>query len=218
MKTWFPVLALVLGMASGEALAAYAGWIVRCRRGGFMNEPLMQGSTPASLVNGLGWLLAWLISPTAAEAAELGLMVSAAVVLTLIDVRIRVIPNELAAALLCLSVALSWLDNGLAAFPGRLAGFLTALALFLLAMLIAGPGKVGGGDVKLAAAVGFAAGFPDVLMAVLVMALAACLTGVVGAALKKMGRKTPMPFAGFITAGLALTMFLDRAGALGFMK
>lgn len=217
MKIWFPVLALALGMASGEALAAYAGWMVRCRRND-PHLPLMAGAPAASMANGLGWLLAWELSPTAAGAVELGLVISAAVVLTLIDVRIRVIPNELVAALLCLTVALAWLDKGFAAFPGRLVGLLAALTLFLVAMLIAGQGKVGGGDVKLAAAIGFAAGFPDVLMAILLMALIACLTGGARIALKKMGRTAPMPFAGFLTGGLVLTMFLDRLGALSFIK
>lgn len=217
MRTWAPVLALALGMAFGEALAAYAGWIVRVRRGD-PGEKLMMGAAAASLVNGLGWLLAVELSSTPAQAAELALTVSMAVVFTLVDVRIRIIPNELVAALLCLTAMMAWLENGFAGTLGRLAGFLTALTLFLVAMLIAGPGKVGGGDVKLAAAVGFAAGFPDVLVAILAMALLASLTGGIKIALKKMGRTAPMPFAGFLTGGLVVTMILDRAGALGFIK
>jgi leader peptidase (prepilin peptidase)/N-methyltransferase len=217
MRTWIPALALALGMASGEALTAYAGWMVRIRKGN-PNEPLMTGAAAASLVNGLGWLLALELSKTNAQAAELALTVSAAVVFTIVDMRIRIIPNELVAALLCLTAAMAWLENGFAGYLGRLAGLLTALTLFLIAMLIAGPGKVGGGDVKLAAAVGFASGFPDVLVAILAMALLASLTGGVRIALKKAGRTAPMPFAGFLTGGLAVTMFLDRAGALGFIK
>lgn len=217
MKTWYPVLALAAGMIAGLALAAYAGWIVRCRRGD-PGEKLMTGAAAASLANGLGWLLAVVFSPTSTGAVELAVMVSAAVVLTLIDVRIRVIPNELVAALLCFSVGFAWMDKGLAAYLGKSVGCLVALTLFLVAMLIAGHGKVGGGDVKLAVAVGFAAGFPDVLVAILLAALLACLTGGARIALKKMGRTTPMPFAGFIMGGLALTMLLGRMGALGFIK
>lgn len=216
--TWLPALILVLGMASGQALAAYAGWMIGLRRGEAKISVQLAASMTASLVNGLGWLAAWMAGPTALKAVDLGLIVSAAVVLTLIDARIRVIPNELVAALLSLSAAMALMENGIAALPERLVGFLVALTLFLVAMLIAGQGKVGGGDVKLAAVVGFAAGFPGVLVAVLIMALAAVATGATGIVLKKMGRKTPMPFAGFLMAGLALTILLDRAGALAFMK
>ena len=84
-------------------------------------------------------------------------------------------------------------------------------------MLIAGPGKVGGGDVKLGAAVGFAAGFPNVLMAILLMAVLSAVAGGIGIFTRRMGKTTPMPFAGFLTAGLVLTLFLDRLGALGFL-
>jgi leader peptidase (prepilin peptidase)/N-methyltransferase len=217
MKTWFPPLALALGMISGLALAAYAGWIVRCRRGD-SSEPLMKGAEAAALANGIGWLIAWELGPAPGQAAELAAMVSMAVAFTLIDVRIRVIPNELVAAMLCITFALTWTLRGPMALLGKLVGFLVALTLFLLAMWIAGPGKVGGGDVKLAAAVGFAAGFPDVLAAILAMALLVCLTGGVRILLQKAGRTAPLPFAGFLTGGLVLAMALDRLGVMGFMK
>jgi prepilin signal peptidase PulO-like enzyme (type II secretory pathway) len=216
--SWVPALVLVVGLSVGPALTAYAAWMMRCRRGEAAGQFSPVHTVSASLVNGFGWLLACLVSHSVPEAANLGLMVSAAVVLTLIDVGIRVIPNELVAALLALAAALALLEKGFAVLPWRLGGFLAALALFLLAMRIAGPGKVGGGDVKLAAAVGFAVGFPNVLVAVLIMALAASATGVVGVKLKKMGKSTPMPFAGFLMAGLVVTMFLNTIGALEFIQ
>jgi prepilin signal peptidase PulO-like enzyme (type II secretory pathway) len=217
-ETWVPSLVLVFGLACGPALAAYSGWMIRCRRGELTGKMSPAALMVISLVNGIGWVLAQCISPTVPGAINLGLMVSAAVVFTAIDGSIRIIPNELVAALLALSAALALLEQGLGALPGRVVGFLVALTLFLVAMWIAGPGKVGGGDVKLAAVVGFAAGFPGVLVAILIMALAAVATGAAGMVLKKMGRTTPMPFAGFLMAGLVLTMILDRAGALGFLK
>lgn len=217
-ETFIPALVLAAGMATGPALAAYAGWIIRSRQGDFTKVDAGRYWMASSLVNGLGWLLAWMISP-GMEAAELGLTISSAVVLTIIDIRIRVIPNELVAALLCLWAALALMVSGIAALPGRVGGFLAALALFLLAMLPGGRGKkVGGGDVKLAAAAGFAAGFPGVLAAVLMMALAALVTGGAKMLLGRMGRKTPMPFAGFILFGLAAAMILDRMGTLGFLS
>lgn len=212
-ETFLPVLVAAAGLAAGPALPAYAGWIVRCRRGELARET-GQHWMAASLANAAGWLLAWAICPQPAEAAELGLTVSAAVALTIIDIRIRIIPNELVAALLCLWFAFALMEKGVAALPGRAGGFLTALAVFLLAALPGKGKKAGGGDVKLAAAAGFAAGFPGVLAAVLLAGLAALLTGGARILLGRIGRKTPMPFAGFIMAGLIAAMALDRAGAL----
>ncbi len=215
-EIWFPALALALGLTLGPALAAYARWIARCRKpaleGGFAPWAVMA----ASAANGLGWLMAALLGKSPVDMATLMLMTSAGVVLTLIDTSIRIIPNELAAALLALSAALVMLDQGWAGLPGRIVGFLVALTMLLVAMLIAG-GKVGGGDVKLGAAVGFAAGFPNVLMAILLMALLSAVAAGVGIRMKRMGKNTPMPFAGFLMAGLVLTLMLDRMGALGFL-
>lgn len=213
-EPWLPALAFTLGTAFGLAAVAYAAWICRIRQNVPDTRFPWQASMAASLVNGAGWLTAWLICPSVPEAADLCLMVSASVTLTLIDVKARLIPNELVAALLALSAGFAFLEGGLAEFPGRLVGLLVALTLFLVAMLLAGPGKVGGGDVKLAAAVGFAAGFPGVLWAVLAMALSAVLTGAAGMLTKKMGFKTPMPFAGFLTAGLVAARILDITGAM----
>lgn len=213
-EPWLPALVFMLGMAFGQVLAAYAAWMVRVRRSEPETKLPWQAAMAASLVNGAGWLTAGFLCPSIPEAADLGLMVSAAVTLTLIDVKARLIPNELVAALLALSAGFAFLNGGLAVFPGRLVGLLVALTLFLVAMLLAGPGKVGGGDVKLAAAVGFATGFPGVLWAVLAMALAAVLTGAAGMVTKKMGFKTPMPFAGFLTAGLVAARILDITGAV----
>ncbi len=215
-ETWFPALALALGLALGPALAAYARWIVRCRKSETESNFAPWAMMAACTVNGLGWLLAVLVSKGPVDMISLMLMVSAGVVLTLIDVSIRIIPNELAGALLALSAAMVLLDQGLAGLPGKIVGFLVALTMLLVAMLIA-RGKVGGGDVKLGAAVGFAAGFPNVLMAILLMALLSAMTGGVSIRMKRMGKNTPMPFAGFLMAGLVLTLMLDRMGALGFL-
>ncbi len=213
-EPWLPALVFMLGTAFGQAAVAYAAWICRIRQNVPDARFPWQASMAASLANGAGWLAAWLLCPSVQEAADLCLMVSAAVTLTLIDAKTRLIPNELVAALLALSAGFAFLEGGLAEFPGRLVGLLVALTLFLVAMLLAGPGKVGGGDVKLAAAVGFAAGFPGVLWAVLAMALSAVLTGAAGMLTKKMGYKTPMPFAGFIAAGLVAARILDITGAI----
>lgn len=215
-ETWFPALAITLGMALGPALAAYARWIVRGRKPGSDGQFSPETQMAASVANGLAWLAASLLARSPVDLVNLAAMASAAVVLTLIDVKIRIIPNELAAALLTLSAVFTILDNGLAALPAKAVGFMVALTLFLVAMLIAG-GKVGGGDVKLGAAVGFAAGFPNVLMAILLMAVLSAVAGGIGILTKRMGKSTPMPFAGFLTAALVLTLLLDRVGALGFL-
>lgn len=216
--TWLPALVFVVGTASGQALTAYAAWMIRIRRGETEQKFTWQTAMAASLVNGAGWLTAWLICPTPLEAADLALMVSAGIVLTLIDIRTRTIPNDMVAALLALSFGLAFLEGGLAELFARLVGFLVALTLFIVAMLIAGPGKVGGGDVKLAAFVGFAAGFPGVFAAILVMAVAAVLTGAAGMLTKRMGFKTPMPYAGFLMAGLAAAVILEKTGVMALMQ
>ena len=87
------------------------------------------------------------------------------VIATVQDLRFRRIPNSLVFSTSLLALADSWLGvhegTGVA---NTLGGLLTGLALMLPGYLLR---AMGGGDVKLMAAVGAVVGFPNVLTAVL---------------------------------------------------
>jgi prepilin signal peptidase PulO-like enzyme (type II secretory pathway) len=148
---------------------------------------------------------------------ELGLWVTATIVLTSIDTRIRVVPNELVAALLAMAAAFAILEKGFAVLPGRLLGLAVSLVLFVAVALVGGQGKIGGGDVKLAMAIGFAAGFPNILAAIVAMGIAAIAPRLIMAGPWSVKLRTPMPFAGYMLIGLIAALVLDKAQLLALL-
>ncbi len=105
---------------------------------------------------GLGWELLYLIA-----------MLFCCTVIACTDIRHRIIPNVLVLSLIVLAAAagltgaveINWLSS--------LGGFAFCFVLFLLPALFSR--KVGAGDVKLAAAMGFCAGFMGSLYAIAAM-------------------------------------------------
>lgn len=147
--------------------------------------------------------------------AELGAMTFYAclfIVVFAVDLEHGLILNRVlyvgtaAALLFALFLPLPWLAfwrvSGIAsAAIGAGIGF---VILFLIAVL--SRGGMGWGDVKLAALIGLATGFPLVFVALFV---AAILGGVVGVALlitKKRGRKQTVPFGPFLSVGTMITL------------
>lgn len=210
------MLVTLAGATLGWALTPYTAWIVTLRSGGALST---RRAAPSALlswappVNGLGWALCWALIPSHLAAMELMLLLNAAIVLTAIDMRIRVIPNELVLALLLTSVAFALLEHGLAALPLRLLGMAAALVIFLGTALL-GLSKIGGGDIKLAMVIGFAAGFPNVLIAIAVMGLAALASRLWDSQPWSLRMKTQLPFAGFMMIGLLAALLLDKAQLL----
>ena len=95
--------------------------------------------------------------------------------------------------------------------------------LFFLAILVAYPQGMGGGDVKLAGVVGLMAGFPGALVAVWIAAVTGGLVAIALLLLRKKGRKDAIPFGPFLSLGgisvlLAgseiVSRYLDVAGNL----
>lgn len=155
--------------------------------------------------NALAWVLItrqWGLTP--AGAAGLFLF-SLSLVIAQIDFEHYLIPNSLVVLCLTGGAAYHFLvrDIGFRVrLLGMAAGFLVPLLLALISR-----GGMGGGDVKLMAAIGFWLGFPDVLYALFAGAL---LGSVVGAALiagGKKKRKEPIPFGPFLVLGLLVIFF-----------
>ena len=136
-------------------------------------------------------------------AADFVFMAMLAVV-TVTDLRDRLIPNRVLLTAVALGVPLlAFGDPG--ALPGRLAAALAAGGAFL-AIALARPGGFGLGDVKLIASLGLFLG-PAVIGAVLVALLSGSLYGV--ALSVRHGRaaaKLTIPFAPFLTFGALLVL------------
>ncbi|MCD6518826.1 MAG: prepilin peptidase [Anaerolineae bacterium] len=144
-------------------------------------------------------------------------------VITVIDLEHKLIPNVIILPATVLAVLLALLRNlffppplmhflflrvlfpylanwpvGIVGFLGQIAGGLLAFAIFFLIWVIA-PQGMGAGDVKLAAFAGLLTAFPGVLFAIAGSFILGGLTGVILLASGIAHRKTAIPFAPFLT-------------------
>jgi len=130
-----------------------------------------------------------------------------------VDIKDKKIPNDLVLAMIAAWILLMipklFLDPEitLKILVDSAAGFAIGGGLFLLVYFVSRKG-LGGGDVKLMAAVGMYMGLYRVLPAMLYGTVIAALVGAVLLLLKKIGRKDTIPLAPFLYAGILITIFL----------
>lgn len=121
------------------------------------------------------------------------------VVLAVVDIERRVIPNRVVYPAVALALALSWVWSDrepIDALVGGVGAFVVGVAI----RAFVGSG-LGGGDVKMAALVGTVVGHPAVLSAAVVTALIAGLVAVLLLVSGHATRTDSFPYGPFIAAG-----------------
>lgn len=174
------------------------------------------------LVEALLWIgfpVIWMTGATGARAFLIGgLIFSAFILFTIVDLEHRLVVVEavgLVSLILILGNWITGVDGLLHSLGGGLAGFGIFLFLFLLGKLLAGLFKLGQGteplgfgDVILAALVGFATGWPAILLAIFASIF---LGGIIGLifALFTLIKRSPLQ-----TATMAYGPYLMISGLL----
>lgn len=148
-----------------------------------------------------------------AEFIVLGIAVSLLMVVALIDLERGLILNRIIYPSLVVLVLLApfWTELGLTrSFFGSesmvaslLNSIATGLGAFLvfLAIALAFPKGMGGGDIKLAGVIGLLAGFPGALIALWLGIVSGGLVAIGLLVFRKLGRKDTMPFGPFMALG-----------------
>jgi prepilin signal peptidase PulO-like enzyme (type II secretory pathway) len=158
------------------------------------------------LLSGLTFVLAYqYLSPAPIWA----LVILTLLLVTLIDLRLSVIPDQLNLFLVLLGAAL--LVGDFSSLSSRVIGGGLGLAIFGLIVLASRGRGMGVGDLKMAGALGFLFGWPKV---VLVLGSAFVLGGIFSAillALKRKSLKEAIPFGPFLAlAGVIVIFFGDK--------
>lgn len=134
-----------------------------------------------------------------------GLLISTQITIGLIiayiDVKVRIIPNELVLTMIISGILFQTVNFGVKALAGAAISMAVMMAVFTAVAGFVGFGKVGAGDVKLAGAMGLSLGYPLIITAVGIMAVALLIFIVTGMALKKIYISTMLPFAPFMIIG-----------------
>lgn len=191
---------LLLGLAWGRILKGWVRENYPCR-----SEILPESFPLLEILNALAWVSAiwqWGLTPKAMAALFL---FSLCIVISWVDLNQCLIPDSLTLLLLLAGLVYHFIGGDLSLVNrgiGMAGGF---LALFLLVLL--SRGGLGGGDVKLMAAMGFWLGFPAVFYALFLGALLGSIAGTILIILGRKQRKDYIPFGPFLVMGF-LWMFL----------
>jgi leader peptidase (prepilin peptidase)/N-methyltransferase len=152
--------------------------------------------------------LYWRYSPTL-ELAVITYYCCLFTVILFIDLERGIIPNRIVypGAALALVIAMFSPERQItsAAFGGSV-----GLGIFLLIVILS-RGGMGWGDVKMATLVGFATGFPQVLIALLLTVLSGAAVALVQLLTKRKGRKDTIPFGPFLSLAAMVTLLWGDA-------
>jgi leader peptidase (prepilin peptidase)/N-methyltransferase len=168
----------------------------RCR---YCSAPIPPRVLLVEAGTGLLFLLLWSRYGMSPHFAFVALVACVFIVVLVIDVEHRLIPNQVIYPAIGAAFVATPLVTGVV-LPQVLWGGAVGLALLSLIVLVY-PQGIGLGDVKLAAFIGLVAGFPLVLLALF---LSFVLGGGVGAAAllaRRVGMKDALPFAPFLAMG-----------------
>ena len=153
------------------------------------------------LFNGAAWCFTAYTAESLFAAVLISVQISLGIIFAYIDIKIRIIPNELILVLLTLGIIYQAFNYGLEGILGSIICMVFIMIVFTALATFMGLGKVGAGDVKLAGAIGFALGYPSVVTAMGAMAALLLSYILIGLALRKIRLTTMLPLAPFLVAG-----------------
>ena len=157
------------------------------------------------LLTALLFLLAFLNYGLASEFIIFIILISSLIVVSFIDIKYQIIPNEITFSFIPFGLIFSLVFNHIS-FVNSLLGLVIPAGLLLLIAFIYKKG-MGIGDVKLIGMIGVFIGWRYALISIFIGALFGSIYGIYMMIFGKMDRKTRIPFGPFISLG-AIIMIL----------
>ena len=128
-----------------------------------------------------------------------------AIVVTLVDMKIRLIPNEFVIGIFILGIIFRLIEEGTKGFSSAFVSFVIVLGLLIFTSAITyflkGSPGAGAGDLKLMAALSVATGFPGVGYFLFGMSIALIIYVIYGTLTKKLTLGSAFPMSGPIMVG-----------------
>jgi len=203
-----------IGALLGILLPGIIESLIQARQSGNSQSKLTGGAVGAAIYTKLisGILVAGLWMYTGFRfdgfmvASLAALLITAALAITVIDWRIRRIPNELVLLMLIAGAAFQIIHFGIGSLPKAILSMGVMMAVFLVPVFLGGFDKIGAGDVKLAGAMGLVLGQSYIVPAVLVMCGALLVYCVIGLFFRKLTLASRFAFAPFMMLGMGFAM------------
>lgn len=158
------------------------------------------------ILNGCTWTISGILSENLTATILISVLFSTAVLIAIIDLRIRIVPNELLLVMIFEGIAFQAVQFGFMAILMSTICMIAMIVLFTAVAGFMGFDKVGAGDVKLAGAMGLALGYPYTITALLIMSAVFLIFSMVGLAIRKLSLKSMLPFAPFMMTGMVFTL------------
>ncbi|GAQ94942.1 leader peptidase [Thermodesulfovibrio aggregans] len=163
------------------------------------------------ILNGIFYVLAYLNFGLTISLPFVLIFISALIVISFIDFDFQIIPDEISIPLIFLGIILSLLPhnsiNLAYDIKDSLIGIVIGGGSLLIVSLIT-RGGMGGGDIKLNAAVGAFLGWKAALLTIFIGSLAGSIVGIV--ILKKTGNRK-IPFGPFLSLGACVCLFFGES-------
>jgi leader peptidase (prepilin peptidase)/N-methyltransferase len=137
------------------------------------------------------------------------ILISVSIVVSLIDLKIQIIPNTISLPGIVLGLAASLVPASPVHFLNALIGALLGGGIFYLVAVVS-KGGMGGGDIKLIAMFGAFLGWQKCLLTIFAGVLLGSVVGIVLILLKRKGRKDPIPFGPFLCIGALVSLFYGQ--------
>jgi leader peptidase (prepilin peptidase) / N-methyltransferase len=145
-----------------------------------------------------------------------GILCSALVVITFIDLDFQIIPDAITLPGILIGIVAGsllmpdpFIRYSLLGFKASVTGLLTGGGLFY-AIAILSRGGMGGGDIKMMAMVGALMGWKSVLLTIFLGSLTGAVFGIFLMISQGKGRKTKIPFGPFLALGTVITLFYGQ--------
>lgn len=146
------------------------------------------------------------------------LLVFSLLVITIIDFKFQIIPDEISFMLMIVGFAVSFFNLNLGetiwqrvlnSFLGFLAGGGSLFVFAVVGKLIFKKDAMGGGDIKIMAGIGTFIGWDKVLFAIFMASLFGSIVGITLIICKKIGRRQEIPFGPYLAVSSFLTLFFS---------
>ncbi len=137
------------------------------------------------------------------------IFVSILAVLFIYDLRWMVLPDRVTLPAMAIALILN-LMAGVLPFWSLVVGAIVLAGFFYGQFAISGGTWVGGGDIRMGALMGFMLGIEYGLLALFIAYVLGAIAGVALIVIKKVNRKTPIPFGTFLTLSTFIVLFYGK--------
>lgn len=206
MDLYITIILGILGIGAGIAIPVVSNQIIlykykQTNLKGKFGRVTIEIWVLVAITNGLLWIYAGSRLENIFTALLVSLLFTVAILISIIDLQVRLIPNDLVLLMICLGGPFQILYFGWMAPLYAFICMITVGFVFALVGKLVGLHQVGAGDVKLAGTIGWVLGYPHIKIALIWMSAALLIFCLGGLTMKKVTMHSVFPFAPFIMFG-----------------